>query len=167
MSRVTSALRWSLVAALVALTPGVVEAQARTPQRDYRVAPKLPRNGDPGVISARLTQTVSLLNDAIRMQQEARTEDAIARADGVLYSAYKYLGAAYSGIEIRIHRLSSKHKFLGNDPVLELSRKTIERARNTYVRTAMNTNKAGDAVATVQASRGAISLIEQVLAVGF
>ncbi|HXH83830.1 MAG TPA: hypothetical protein VNN07_13020 [Candidatus Tectomicrobia bacterium] len=163
MTRLRAAFRPLAITLLVTLGSATVVAADDGASRTRRAAPRLPRSGDPAIIKGRLAQTVELLKQAIAMQEEPRTRDAIVRADAVLYSAYKYLGSAYTGVEIRMDRMARKNKLVGHDPLLEVALKTLARARDQHVRTAMNRNDAGDAAGTIQASRSAIALIEQVM----
>jgi hypothetical protein len=135
--------------------------------RTYRKAPELPRNGDPAVILARLQRTIELLEEAIRMQQQPRTRDNVARTDAVLYAAYKYLGAANTGIELRIDRQIRGKKLPMKDPVLETALRTLEQVRGAHVRAAMNANQHADAAGTVQRAQQAIAVISQTMALVF
>ena len=94
----------------------------RTAVPSKRVEPRLERNGDPAVISARLQKTVEYLNKVIAMRSEPRTKENMAEADAILYTADKYVGAAYTGVEIRLDNMVRRSNY--HDPVLAHSLQT-------------------------------------------
>jgi hypothetical protein len=147
------------------ITP-VVDEPEEAPG-NYRHPPGLPRNGETPVILERLQRTIELLQEAIRMQQEPRTPDNVARSDGVLYTAYKYLGAANTGVEMRIDRQIRGKKVAIKDPVLDTALRTLEKARLAHVRGAMNANQSANTEATVRRAEAAIALIQQAMALVF
>ena len=168
-----SAARGSLCALLILLGAGAFAApvaaqsnsQAASDPPARRVMPHLERSRDPAVISTRLQATIKYLQQVIEMQSEPRTPEGITRADAVLYTAYKYVGAAHNGVESRLDLKVRQSKF--RDPMLAQSLKTLATARNVHVRGALNANKRANPEGTIGHARQAIALIEQVLAIGF